>query len=205
MKKIVTFLFILGFLTVFLPVQSKTISASDDVLPISRVMPYKDISHKKLVIYKMRKQVRKLSEEEKDIIKKYTLGAVKGEDTYLLINCYLRDNLQDYIPKKEITKPLKCRLDYYAQSLSIPISKTKLPQNIILYRGIDEKGVNMIIKSSHPAASSDKNITNVINKPVTEENLVILRKNLIGTKYTEKGFMSTSFSFFFPISSVKTA
>ena len=65
------------------------------------------------------------------IIKKYVFGAERGEDTYLLINCYLRDNLPDYIPKKEITKPLKYRLDYYAKSLSVPISKTKLPQNMI--------------------------------------------------------------------------
>ena len=56
---------------------------------------------------------------------------------------------------------------------------------MILYRGIDEKGVKSIFKN--------KNITNVINKPVTEENLAILRKNLIGVKFVEKGFMSTSY------------
>ena len=185
MKKCLIFLFILISFMVFLPAESKTISASDNVLAVSKIMPYKDISHRILVLRKMRKQTEQLSEEDKNVIKKYVFGAVKGEDTYLLINCYLRDNLQDYIPKKEITKPLKCRLDYYAKHLGTSVSKAKLPQNMILYRGIDEKGMKSIFKN--------KNIANVINKPVTEENLAVLRKNLIGVKYTEKGFLSTSY------------
>ena len=163
MKKILIYIFVCISLSAILPACSKTNpSADDNVLFFSRVMPYKDISHRIFVIRKMRKQTEQLSEEDKSIIKKYVFGAVKGEDTYLLINCYLRDNLQDYIPKKEITKPLKCRLDYYAKNLSNTLSKAKLPQNMILYRGVDKKGINAILKN--------KNIVNVISKTVTEDN-----------------------------------
>ena len=156
-----------------------------DVSYASILMPYKDISHKWRTISKMKTQAKNLSEEEKAVIKKYVFGAVRGEDTYLLINCYLRDILPQYIPAKEITKPLKCRLDYYARSMSVPISKTKLPQNMVLYRGVDEKGIKYLFPK--------KSLDNIINKPVSEANLSDFKKQILGEKYIEKGFMSTSY------------
>ena len=160
-------------------------TAGADVIQASVFMPYKDISHKWRVINKMKNQAKNLSEEEKAVIKKYVFGAVRGEDTYLLINCYLRDILPQYIPAKEITKPLKYRLDYYARSMSVPISKTKLPQNMILYRGVDEKGIKYLFPK--------KNLENIINKQVNDANLAEFKKQIIGETYIEKGFMSTSY------------
>lgn len=164
---------------------AQTTGAFSDVSQISLVMKYKDISHNWRVINKMKNQAKSLSEEEKAILKKYVFGAVKGENTYLYINCNLRNNLELFMPKKQITKPLRCRLDYYAKQMSMPISKTKLPQNMILYRGVDEKGIKLIF--------ANKNISNYINKPVTEENLKFVKKILVGAIYEEKGFMSTSY------------
>ena len=164
---------------------AKVPTAGDDVAQASIILPYKDISHKWRVINKMKKQAKNLSDEEKSVIQKYVFGAVRGEDTYLLINCHLRGILQDYIPAREITKPLKYRLEYYAKCLSTPIAKIKLPQNMILYRGVDEKGMKYLFPN--------KNINNVIANPVSEANAEILKKQITGEIYTEKGFMSTSY------------
>lgn len=157
-----------------------------DVSQASIIMPYKDVSKNWRTINKMKKQTRQLSEEDKSVIKKYVFGAVKGEDTYLLINCNLRGTLEYYIPKKEITKPLKYRLDYYANALAKPISKVKLPQNMVLYRGVDEKGIKLIFKN--------KGIDTIAGKPVNESNLALLKQKLDGAIYEEKGFMSTSYN-----------
>ena len=157
--------------------------AGDNVSRISLLKPYKNVSV--LVLKQMREDAKTLSETDKNIIRKYVYGAVRGENTYLLINCYLRGTLEYYVPKKEITKPLKCRLEYYANALTTSISKAKLPKNIILYRGIDAKGMKLIFK--------DNNINSVLNKPVNTENLAILKKNTINKTFTEKGFMSTSY------------
>lgn len=182
MKKLILFL---CALMLCVPVYSvdNIVSAWVYVSQFSMMRKYKNASW--LTLNKMREQTRNLSEDEKAIIKKYVFGAVRGEDTYLLINCNLRGTLEHYIPKKEITKPLKCRLDYYANQLSAPISKTRLPQNIVLYRGVDEKGVKLIF--------AGKKLDGYFSKPVTEENLTVLKKKLIGAKYVEKGFMSTSY------------
>lgn len=186
MKKVIIFLCLVLLCNPVFSDSVKTIDAGSDVSVASILMPYKDISHKRLVINKMKKQTKKLSEEDKSVIKKYVFGAVKGEDTFLLINCNLRGNLHYYIPKKEITTPLKCRLDYYANALVKPISKTKLPQNMILYRGIDNKGIKQIFK--------DKGINSIVDKPVNETNLALLKQKLDGAIYIEKGFMSTSYN-----------
>jgi len=161
------------------------VSAGVYVSQMSLLKKYKDINHNWRTINKMKAQANNLTGEEKEVVKKYVFGAVRGEDTYLLINCDMRNNLDKFIPKKEVTKPLKYRLDYYANQLSAPISKTRLPQNIILYRGIDEKGMKLIF--------ADKNINQYIDKPVSEDNLKILKQKLIGAYYYEKGFMSTSY------------
>ena len=182
MKKFIIFL-----CAIFLcaPVYSveNIVSAGVYVSQFSMMKKYKEISW--ISLNKMKEQTRNLKEDEKAIIKKYVFGAVRGEDTYLLINCNLRGTLEHYIPKKEITKPLKCRLDYYADQLSAPITKTRLPQNTILYRGVDEKGIKLIF--------AGKKLDSYFSKPVAEENLTVLKKQLIGAKYVEKGFMSTSY------------
>ena len=182
MKKIIVFLFAI---LLCIPVYSveNIVSAGVYVSQFTMMRKYKEISW--ISLTKMKEQTRNLSEDEKAIIKKYVFGAVRGEDTYLLINCNLRGTLEYYIPKKEITKPLKCRLDYYANQLSAPITKTRLPQNTILYRGVDEKGIKLIF--------AGKKLDSYFSKPVTEENLAVLKKKLIGAKYVEKGFMSTSY------------
>ena len=182
MKKIIIFLCAILLCTPVFSVEN-IVSAGVYVSQFSMMKKYKEISWRTL--NKMREQTRNLSEEEKAVIKKYVFGAVRGEDTYLLINCHLRGTLEYYIPKKEITKPLKCRLDYYANQLSAPISKTRLPQNTILYRGVDEKGIKLIF--------AGKKLDSYFTKPVTEENLSVLKQRLIGARYVEKGFMSTSY------------
>lgn len=184
MKKIIVFLCLILLCTPVFAVEN-IVSAGVYVSQISMIKKYKDINHNWRVLNKMKEQTKNLSEEEKAVIKKYVFGAVRGEDTYLLINCNLRGNLEKFIPPKEVTKPLKCRLDFYADQLSAPISKTRLPQNIILYRGVDDKGIKLIF--------AGKKINDYVNKPVTEDNLKVLRQKLIGAIYTEKGFMSTSY------------
>lgn len=182
MKKIIVLLFAVLLCAPVFSVEN-IVSAGVYVSQFSMMKKYKNISW--ISLNKMREQTRNLSEEEKAVIKKYVFGAVRGEDTYLLINCNLRGTLEYYIPKKEITKPLKCRLDFYANQLSAPISKTRLPQNTILYRGVDEKGIKLIF--------AGKKLDGYFSKPVTEENLTVLKQKLIGAKYIEKGFMSTSY------------
>lgn len=185
MKKLLISLFAIVLFFGSYSFAAKVPTAGDDVMAASIILPYKDISSKWYVINKMKNQAKKLSDEEKSVIKKYVFGAVRGEDTYLLINCYLRDILQYYVPAREITKPLKFRLEYYAKCLSEPISKVKLPQNMILYRGIDEKGIKYLFPN--------KNLADVISKPVSENNLEVLKKQIVGEIYSEKGFMSTSY------------
>ncbi len=184
MKKIIIFMCAILLCAPVFSVDN-IVSAGVYVTQFSLMKKYKDISHNIIAINKMKKQTKNMTEDEAAIIKKYVFGAVRGEDTYLLINCNLRNTLEYYIPKKEITKPLKCRLDFYAEQLSAPISKTRLPQNIILYRGIDEKGLKLIF--------AGKNIDAEINKPVNEENLASLKQKLINKTFLDKGFMSTSY------------
>ena len=184
MKKVIIFLCAIFLCAPVFSVDN-IVSAGVYVSQFNLMKKYKDINHNPIAINKMKNQVKNLTEDEKEVIKKYVFGAVRGEDTYLLINCNLRNTLEYYIPKKEITKPLKCRLDYYAEQLSAPISKTRLPQNIILYRGVDEKGIKLIF--------AGKNIDAEINKPVNDENLSILKQKLINKTFIDKGFMSTSY------------
>lgn len=187
MKKFI-FLFILSVFCVVIPATAQTYKAlTAGICQLAPVQKYKDVSWRKITLNKMKAQTKKLSEDDKNVIKKYVYGAVRGEDTYLLINCYLRGNLGDYISKKDITTPLKCRLKYYADALEATIAKAKLPQNIILYRGIDEKGMKAIF------GGVNKNINTIIYEPVTEENSKLLAEYLHNVKFLEKGFMSTSY------------
>jgi len=161
-----------------LPLQAQTYKElTSGISQISMMKKYKDVSWRKITLNKMRNQCKNLSESDKSVIKKYVYGAVKGENTYLLMNCYLRGNLQDYIPKKDITKPLKCRMKFYAESLETSVAKVKLPQ----------KGMNAIF------GGINNNMSNLIYKPVTEENAELLAKYLHNVKFLEKGFMSTSY------------
>ena len=185
MKKVLVWFSVITLFWASVVFASKVPTAGDNISQASIIMRYKDISHNWRAINKMKKQARDLSDEEKAVIKKYVFGAVRGEDTYLLINCHLRGILQDYVPAREITKPLKFRLEYYAKCLNAPIAKIKLPQNMILYRGIDEKGMRYLFPN--------KNINGIISKQITEDNAEILKKQIAGAIYEEKGFMSTSY------------
>ena len=185
MKKLLVMLSAFALLCGSFSYAAKVPSAGDDVVAASIILPYKDVSRRWRPLNKMKNQTKNLTDEEKSVIQKYVYGAVRGEDTYLLINCHLRGILQHYIPAREITTPLKCRLDYYAKALSTTIAKTKLPQNMILYRGIDEKGMKYLFPN--------KNLSAVLSKPISNENLEILKKQIVGENYVEKGFMSTSY------------
>jgi len=183
---------IIGLIVVMLffvlPVKSQTYnSLTAGISQLSLMKKYKDVSWRKITLNKMRTQTENLSKEDKNVIKKYVYGAVTGENTFLLMNCYLRGNLQDYIPKKDVTKPLKFRMKFYAESLETAVLKIKLPQNMLLYEGIDEKTMKLIF------GTVNKDVNNVISKPVTEENCELLAKYLHNVKFLEKGFMLTSY------------
>lgn len=182
------------FFTLFLCVllcsfaQSYAVSygeSTSGITEITLLKSYKDISKNIIVTGKMKRAAKNLSDDDKNIIIKYVYGAVKGENTYLLMNGYLRGDLHLYIKAQDITKPLKSRMQYYADSLSSSISKTKLPKNMLLYRGIDEKGMSSIF--------ADKNIKDILTKPVSYENTNYIKTKINGCTFTEKGFMSTSY------------
>ena len=171
-----------------LPLQAQTYSSlTAGISQISLMKKYKDVSWRKITLNKMKAQTNKLSEDDKKVIKKYVYGAVTGENTYLLMNCYLRGNLKDYISARDITKPLMARMKFYADSLEKTIAKVKLPQNMLLYRGIDEKGMKAIF------GTINSDIATLVYKPVTDENCETLAKYLHNSKFLEKGFMSTSY------------
>ena len=162
MKKLIVLLLTTLFLCGFVYASNEYKNLTIGISPAIAVQKYKDISINLKAISKLKNAERKLSQADKEIIQKYVIGAVRGEDTFLLINCNLRDNLGSYIPPKEITKPLKCRLDYYADQLSSVLSKTKLPQNMILYFGVDERDLNTLFKV--------KNISEITRYTVTDES-----------------------------------
>ena len=168
---------------------AQTITAEQNVTSgiskISLIKKYKDINLRFLTINKLKQQTQNLSDIDKKTIIKYVCGAVRGEDTFLLINCYLRNNLSDYLKPKDINKPLKCRLSFYVDNLSRAVAKSKIPQNIILYKGINNKDLRWILKG--------KNINDITDKPVSESIAEEYNKKLAGYKYTEKSFMLTSY------------
>ena len=155
------------------------------VSQVSLMKSYKNLNVNMFALSKTKKQAKNLSEADKSIITKYVYGAVKGEDTYLLMNSYLRGNLNLYLNPKDITKPLKSRMEYYSNSLAGTISKVKLPQNTILYRGVDEKGFCFIFP--------ENNIHEYTSKPVTDTNGIALKNKLYSKTFVEKGFMSTAY------------
>ena len=158
---------------------------SQGISPASLLKSYKDISLRPLSINKLKKQTNNLTEKDNNILLKYIYGAVKGEDTFLLINGYLRNNLSLYISKKDITKPLNMRLKLYSEQLNEVISKGRLPQNTILYYGVDNKTFTTYF--------NDKSLKGIINQNITEENAKKLKNILTGKSFTEKGFMITSY------------
>ncbi len=186
MKKI----FMLGaiFALLFVPASVSNAAKSPLTAGISQtslLRSYKNLNVNIFALNKTKKQTKNLTETDKSIIAKYVYGAVKGENTYLLMNCYLRGNLNLYLKPKDITKPLKSRMEYYSNSLTSTISKVKLPQNTLLYRGIDEKGFCFIFP--------DTNVKEYASRPVTEETALTLKNKLYNKTFIEKGFMSTAY------------
>ena len=147
--------------------------------------PYRNLMKRPLTLNKIKKQANILSETDKSIIKKYVIGAVKGEDTYLLMNANLNNNLGRYIKQKDITNPLKARLNMYANDLNKTVSKVNLPQNIILYYGVDDKEVLGLF--------SNQNLEQFVMKPVSDDNLRTLKSALSGIEFTESAFMLASY------------
>ena len=183
MKKVL--LVFLCFLFVCLNIQAQQFLGSEissGITPVSIIKKYKDISHNILAQNKLRKVA--VSNVDRNVINKYVNGAVRGENTFLYMNAYLLGILDKYVPAKEISKPLKMRLKYYADNLQSSISHYKLPQNMILYCGIDERHAAVIFPNSEMT---------VLKKNITDENLELLRKKLSGYTYTDKSFLKTSY------------
>ena len=185
MKRVLTIVVCI-LLCSFIPSFAATYSQlTDGINEITLIKSYKDVSKNFIVVGKMKRLARNLPQDDKNVISKYVFGAVKGENTYLLMNCYLRGNLHLYIKPKDITKPLKSRMQYYADSMAVSVAKVKLPKNMLLYRGIDEKGMGSIF--------AEKNIAECLSKQVSYENTVYLKSKINGYTFTEKGFMSASY------------
>ncbi len=182
MKKylVLLLMLVLSCWSVFAAVQ-KEIRAGEYVTQTINLRAYKDISKRFLVINKLKQQTKNLSDADKNVIKKYVFGAVRGENTFLLINSYLRGNMQMYIPQKEITKPLKSRMDYYARTLNSVISKARLPQNMLLYAGMTEKDMEAVF--------ADKKIDSVIKTELSDKNLTILKDKIKNEKFDENAFI----------------
>ena len=182
MKKIITLCVLLLFCTSVIGANNYT-SLTAGISQISLMKKYKNVN---LISQgKLKKECIKFTQEDRYVIIKYVMGAVKGENTFLLTNCYLRDNLSKYLSPKDITKPLKCRLQFYADSLAKTVSKTKLPQNTILYYGAEDKEVYSMFAT--------KGVDNIISQSVSEENLAVLKSKLLNKEFTEKGFLLTSY------------
>jgi hypothetical protein len=173
--------------TVIYPVivNAATVKSSINYTKTLEYKSYKDISLRYISVNTLKKKALKLSLEDKEIIKKYVFGAVKGEDTFLLINSHLRGTLKEYIPAKEITKPLGYRLDYYADNLQKSLAKTKLQQNITLYAAIDDREIQHLFKNY--------NIDYFLKKKADNSSAEEVNKKIKGMKFTEKGFLSASY------------
>ena len=146
---------------------------------------YKDVNYRKSILNKVKRQAYRLSDEEKNVITKYVLGAVKGEDSYKLMNANLRGDLNLYLKSKDITNPLKARLNFYSNGLGDVISKTRLPENIVLYYGAENSEMQTLFGKS--------NISEYINKPVSMEYLNAQRAKLVGFEFTEAAFMKATY------------
>lgn len=185
MKKIL--LLFISLILICMPAFSAKINKTEkQSSKFSFFQTYKEIDNKIWEINKLKSEQAKLSKSERDTVSKYVFGAVKGEDTFLLINAYYMGTLTKYVPKKEITKPLQYRLEYYAKALNAVVSKTRLKQNIMLYAGIDERDMM--------ANFSDKDIQKSLKMPANEENTEILDDKLTNKTYCQKGFLKAYYS-----------
>ena len=149
------------------------------------VKKYKDISGNRFAVNELKLQAQYLGDNDQNIISKYVFGAVRGEDTFLLMNGLLRGNLGDYITAKDNTKPLHTRLNYYKTSLYSTLTRTHITRNIMLYASIDNKYAQHLLKN--------KNIQKYLNEPVSEELATEMQEKMKGFKYTEKGFILASY------------
>ena len=147
--------------------------------------PYKYALKRPLILNKIKKQTYALSEIDRTVIKKYVVGAVKGEDTFSLMNANLNYNLGRYLSQKDITNPLKARLNMYADDLSKTLSKTALPQNILLYYGVDDKELLGLFPG--------KNLEQYLLQPVSDDNLRSLKSTMSGSEFTESAFMKATY------------
>ena len=116
-----------------IPVSGIAQTHTQRISPVYLVKPYKNINHSVIAKNKLKKQAQNMSDGDKSVIRKYVFGAVSGEDTFTLMNAYLRGNLNKYLKQKDINKPLQARMKYYSDNLCKTLTKTELPQNMLLY------------------------------------------------------------------------
>lgn len=185
MKKIIVFFAVLAFVS-GINFSSSTYAAEySGISSASLHMKFKDANRNWKTAEKLKTAAKALSDNDKKTIKKYVYGAITNEDSFMLTNCYLNGTLESYIPRKDITKPLQARLDFYARSLEGSVSKAKLPQNMLLYHVSDDREMRTLF--------GDKNINGILLQPVSAENAISLKSALKGTKFTEKGFWMTTY------------
>ena len=181
---------VLFALCLFLPKEAEAVSLSANttasITPVILMKSYKDLTKSPIVMGKFKRNAKSFSKDDKDVITKYVFGAVRGEDTFLYINAFLRENLNDYLSTSDITKPFKNRLKFYAEGLRKSIAHSQIPQNVILYKDVNEKDLNHFFK--------DKNIKNIINSSISDENAFELQKKLRGEKFVEKGFILSTYN-----------
>ncbi|MCM1338788.1 MAG: minor capsid protein [Muribaculaceae bacterium] len=157
----------------------------NEITPEILAQPYEDISQNDELIQKLKGQTKTLDETTQNSIKKYTTG---WEGEYLQINGVLRNNLKDYeeltgvMTDKKITK-----VKNWIKDMDTAMDKSLLPQNMKLYRGVNENGLKTIFKNSEIAEFIRAN-------EVNEINLAKVKNALQNARYDELGFMSTSYA-----------
>ncbi len=183
MKKIVVFFAVIAFMCGY----SASVCAAEysGISSASLHMKFKDANKTWKTAEKLKTEAKVLTNNDKQTIKKYVYGAIKNEDSFLLTNAYLNNNLESCVAKKDITKPLQARLDFYARSLEGAVNKVRLPQNMLLYHVSDDREMRTLFGS--------QNINGILIQQISDENLNALKSAIKGYKFTEKGFWLTTY------------
>jgi SPP1 gp7 family putative phage head morphogenesis protein len=147
---------------------------------------YKNISNDEQIIEKMHKQTESLAEDEISALKKYTKG---DQGQYYAINGTLRGDLSIYeeMAGSKISPEMQEKVNKWIKNIDAAMDKSSIPENIQLYRGGLDEALGTIFK--------DKKLQEfIVNNAVNEENLKTVINSMKNKTFTEKGFMSTSYS-----------
>ena len=169
----------------FADTNSDYTSLTSGISTITINRKYTDICLRPFSVKKLKQQEQSLNADNISVISKYTNGAVRGEKTFLFMNAYLRNNLNDYIKQNDITNPLKHRLKFYADSMSAVLSKTRLPLNTVLYSSLNDKDLKALF--------TNKDVIQLLNKPISNESMVALKAKLYNVKFIDKGFILATY------------